>query len=334
MNVLITGGAGYVGSILVGKLLSAFTEYNLFRDTPISFDEKSHRLDLTKLVVYDNLMYKQVCLTDYMYVKEFQFVHGDVRDHKTLLPYIQQADVIIPLAAIVGFPASERDRRLATEINFEQIQFILNNTSSQQCIIFPTTNSGYGIGESGVYCTEETPLNPISHYGRTKCAAEQILLDSSRAITLRLATAFGVSPRMRLDLLVNNFVYKAVTDGYIVLFEKDFKRNFIHVRDVALTFIYMINKYSQFVGQAFNVGLSDANLSKLELTERIQKYVPKFVVKYDDFATDPDKRDYIVSNAKIEATGWRPYYTLDMGIQELVKAYSIIGHNNKQFTNL
>jgi len=337
MNILITGGAGYLGSILVGKLFAANTQATHTMGTvhiKDEFNALANEIMFDKLTVYDNLMYRQVCLTDYTYMKNFEFVHGDVRDHDKLLPYIKKADVIIPLAAIVGFPACDKDPRLAHEVNTEQIEFILKNTTSNQHIIFPNTNSGYGAGAGQELCTEETPLAPISVYGKTKCESEKMLLDSGRAITLRLATVFGVSPRMRLDLLVNDFTYKAVNDGYIVLFEKDFKRNFIHIRDVALTFIFMINSYNKYVGQSFNVGLSSANLSKLELAEEIKKVVPKFSIQVDDFFQDPDKRNYIVSNTKLEATGWKPHYTLRAGIEELVSAYRIIQHNNRNFTNL
>lgn len=337
MNILITGGAGYLGSVLVGKLLAANTQARHTLGTVHTgdpFNELANEIRVDKLVVYDNLMYKQVCLTDYAYMKNFEFVHGDVRDHSKLLPYIKEADVIIPLAAIVGFPACDKDPRLAREVNTEQIEFILKNTTSSQRIIFPNTNSGYGMGAGDTPCTEETALCPISVYGITKCNSERMLLETGRALTLRLATVFGVSPRMRLDLLVNDFTYKAVNDGYIVLFEKDFKRNFIHIRDVALTFIYMMNQYDKYVGQAFNVGLSTANLSKLELAQEIKKVVPNFSIQMDDFANDPDKRNYIVSNDKLEATGWRPHYSLQDGIQELVRAYSIIKNNNKAYTNL
>jgi nucleoside-diphosphate-sugar epimerase len=223
---------------------------------------------------------------------------------------------------------------LATEVNYEQVEFIHSITTSSQRILYPNTNSGYGLGQGEQFCTEESPLSPISHYGRTKCDAENLLLDGGRAITLRLATVFGVSPRMRLDLLVNDFTYKAVNDGYIVLFEKDFKRNFIYIRDVALTFIYLINRYDEFVGQTFNVGLSNANLTKMELALKIKEQIPNFSIQWDDFASDPDKRDYVVSNAKLEATGWRPYYSLEDGIRELISAYRIIQHNNRNFTNL
>jgi nucleoside-diphosphate-sugar epimerase len=336
MKVLITGGAGYLGSVLVGKLFAANTQAQHTLGTSHvtnEFNALANELKISKLTVYDNLMYRQVCLTDYAYVREFEFVKGDVRDKNKLLPYIKDADVIIPLAAIVGFPACENNPVLAKEINQDQIEFILNNTTANQQIIFPNTNSGYGVGTGG-YCTEETPLAPISVYGVTKCEAEKRLLDSGRAITLRLATVFGVSPRMRLDLLVNDFTYRAVTDGYIVIFEKDFKRNFIHIRDVALTFIYMINKYQECVGQAFNVGLSNANISKYELAQEIKKFVPRFSIQVDEFFQDPDKRNYVVSNAKLETTGWSAHYSLQDGIKELVAAYSIIQHNNRAYTNL
>jgi nucleoside-diphosphate-sugar epimerase len=337
MNILITGGAGYLGSVLVGKLLAANTQIRHTMGTAhvsSAFNSLANEFAFDKLVVYDSLLYRQVCLTDYAYMKNFEFVHGDVRDHRKLLPYIKQADVIIPLAAIVGFPACDKDPKLAQEVNADQIKFILENTTASQHIVFPNTNSGYGLGHGDVMCTEDMPLEPISVYGKTKCEAEQRLLDSGRAITLRLATVFGVSPRMRLDLLVNDFVYKAVNDGYIVLFEKDFKRNFIHIRDVALTFVYMLNQYEKYVGQAFNVGLSNANLSKWELAQEIKRFVPKFSIQVDEFFTDPDKRNYIVCNDKIENTGWRPHYSLQDGIQELINAYSIIQHNNRSFTNL
>lgn len=345
-TILVTGGAGYIGSILTAKLFQAksryysLDKYEIGEVTDggiphnISQLEPSHAIDFDKLIVYDSLMYKQVCLTDYCYRKEFEFVTGDVRDWQNLKKYVEQADIIIPLAAIVGFPACDKDPELANDVNYRQIKNIVNSKSKDQMLILPNTNSGYGIGESDLYCTEETPLNPISVYGKTKVAAEREVLDNMAGITLRLATVFGVSPRMRLDLLVNDFTYKAVNDGYIVLFEKHFKRNYIHIQDVAMTFIYMINNYEQFVGNAFNVGLSNANFSKLELCETIKKFVPKFSIQSDEFYKDPDQRDYIVSNSKLEKTGWKPYYSLEDGIEELIKAYQIISNYNKKFTNL
>ena len=192
-------------------------------------------------------------------------------------------------------------------------------------MVYPNTNSGYGIGENGV-CTEDSPLNPISHYGITKVKAEEEVLRIG-GISLRLATVFGTSPRMRMDLLVNEFVYKALTDKSIVLFEKKFVRNFIHIRDVALVFRKMINQYEQWSGMVFNVGLSDANLTKQQLCEAIQDQIPSFQIFYNDNYEDPDKRDYIVSNEKLESCGWRPRYTLEQGIEELIKTYTILISN-------
>ena len=302
----ITGGAGYLGSILSRELLDL--GYNV--------------------TVYDNLMYKQLSLVDVCHYPNFEFVMGDVRDKESLLSYIKNSDVIFPLAAIVGFPACDKDKKLATEVNYEQIKFIVENLRDDQKIIYPNSNSGYGIGEDGIHCTEESPLNPVSHYGKTKVDAESIIVDSGNGITLRLATVFGTSPRMRLDLLVNEFVYKAITDTYITVFEKDFKRNYIHIQDVISAFVFMLENYEKYNGEMFNVGLSDSNLNKEELVYKIKKFIPHFDINFSDFYSDPDKRDYIVSNDKIEATGWSPKYSLDDGIRELIKAYKIIINND------
>jgi nucleoside-diphosphate-sugar epimerase len=303
MNVLITGGAGYLGSVLIERLFN--------------------NGGITKLTVYDNLMYNQTSLIHYSWRKNFEFVYGDVRDQEKLSKYVDEADVIIPLAAIVGFPACDRDKDLATAVNYTQVKFIcdrIKNTNKK--IIYPNTNSGYGIGENGE-CTEESPLNPISHYGVTKVNAEREVLNYG-GISIRLATVFGSSPRMRMDLLVNEFVYKALTDKYITIFEKNFIRNYIHIRDVANTFVYMIENYEKLKGDVFNVGLSNANLSKQQLVEKIKEYVPDFAITYSDYYEDPDKRDYIVSNAKLESLGWTPQYSLDDGIVELIKTYKIL----------
>ena len=305
-KVLITGGAGYLGSILSRRLL----------------DLGYH------VTVYDNLMYKQLSVVDICHYPNFEFIMGDVRDEENLLPYIQKSDVIFPLAAIVGFPACDKDKKLATEVNYEQIKFIVENLQNDQKIIYPNSNSGYGVGEDGIHCTEESPLNPVSHYGQTKVDAESIIVDSGNGITLRLATVFGTSPRMRLDLLVNEFVYKAITDTYITGFEKDFKRNYIHIQDVISAFVFMLENYEQYNGEMFNVGLSDSNLNKEELVYKIKKFIPHFDINFSDFYSDPDKRNYIVSNDKIEATGWSPKYSLDDGIRELIKAYRIIINND------
>ena len=300
MKILVTGGAGYLGSVLCADLI------------------KNH-----KVVVYDNLMYNQSSLLNLFNNKDFKFVYGDVRDYKKMFPYVKDADVIIPLAAIVGFPACDRDKQLAKAVNYYQIKNIVKNTSKDQKILYPNTNSGYGQQTEGV-CTEDQKLTPISHYGVTKCDSENLLLDSGRAVTFRLATVFGMSERMRLDLLVNEFVYKALTDRYITLFQAHTVRNYIHVKDVSSVFQFMMENYDENVGEAFNVGLSDTNLNKRELTERIKKYIPDFVVNESDYYEDPDKRDYVVSNEKVESRGWSPKYSLDGGIQELISGYQII----------
>jgi len=301
MKVLITGGAGYLGSVIVGKMLNAGHE----------------------VVVLDKLLFNQTSLLQYTSNLKFKFIYGDVRNVTLLEQLCNDAEVVIPLAAIVGFPACAADPKLAKEINFDQIFNIVKFAKNKK-ILYPNTNSGYGIGVGQTKCTEESPLTPISVYGQTKCDAENFLRANTSAITFRLATVFGVSPRMRTDLLVNDFTYKAITDKYIVVFEKTFKRNFIHIQDVASAFLFMLENYDDYRGEVFNVGLSDANLSKQELLEKIQLHVRDFAVSYNDFYEDPDKRDYIVSNAKIEATGWYPEWSLDGGIAELIMAYQMV----------
>src|SRR5581483_7083713 len=261
----------------------------------------------------------------------FDFVYGDVRDERVIQPLVAAADCIIPLAALVGAPACKRDAVGAKTINRDAVALLSRLRSKQQRILFPTTNSGYGIGQEGIACTEETPLRPISLYGTTKVDAEKILLDSGEAITFRLATVFGSSPRMRLDLLVNDFVYRAVNDRAVVLFEAHFKRNYIHIRDVARVFSHGIEKYESMKGRPYNVGLSEANLSKLELCQAIQKHIPEFVFSESRIGEDPDKRNYIVCNRRIEATGWKPAHSLDNGIVELMKAYRIV--KQRQYGN-
>ena len=300
-KVLITGGAGYLGSVIVDKLLKA--GYGV--------------------IVLDKLLFNQTSLLQYTSNPNFKFIYGDVRNEELLEKLCNEADIIIPLAAIVGFPACAADPQLAKEINFNQI-FNIVKFAKDKKILYPNTNSGYGIGVGQTECTEESPLNPISVYGSTKCEAENFLRANTSAITFRLATVFGVSPRMRTDLLVNDFTYKAITDKYIVIFEKNFKRNFIHVEDVASAFLFMLENYETYKGEIFNVGLSSANLSKQGLLEKIQSHVKDFAVSYNDFYEDPDKRDYIVSNTKIEATGWKPEWDLDMGIKQLIMAYQMI----------
>jgi nucleoside-diphosphate-sugar epimerase len=303
MKILITGGAGYLGSVITGRMLK----------------------EGYKVVVLDKLVFNQTSLLQYTSNSNFKFIHGDVRNEKLLEKLCNEVDVIIPLAAIVGFPACAAEPELAREINYQQIFNIVKFTSGKsKKILYPNTNSGYGLGTGQTECTEESPLTPISVYGTTKCEAENFLKTSTDAIIFRLATVFGVSQRMRTDLLVNDFVYKSITDKYIVVFEKTFKRNFIHIEDVANAFVFMLKNYDKYKGEVFNVGLSDANLSKQELLEKIQTHVKDFAVVYDDYYEDPDKRNYIVSNEKIEATGWSPEWDLDRGIEQLIMAYQMI----------
>jgi len=321
ITVLVTGGAGYIGSVLVDRLLSLNC--------------------IKKVYILDNLLYKQQSFFHFFkYSKnnKFEFVYGDVRDKEVLREYCSKVDLVIPLAAIVGFPACEKDKTLSTQINFSQVKDICNFISGDQFIIYPNTNSGYGTNKSDVFCTEDTPLNPISHYGKTKCDAEDLVLNSAKGISLRLATVFGSSPRMRLDLLVNDFVYKACTDGYITLFEHEFRRNFIHVLDVAQAFEFFILKNyispKECGGEPFNVGLSSANLTKLELCEKIKESVPSFSIHTATISSDPDKRDYIVSNKKLESLGWKPNHTLEDGIRELISLYSALKNLKTSHTNL
>ena len=302
-RILITGGAGYLGSRMVGRLL-----------------EKGHAV-----TVLDSLLYGQHSLFAYCDHPDFEFVRGDARDEATVKELVGSADVIIPLACVVGAPACDRDPWLAESVNREAVLMINRLRSRDQLVVFPTTNSGYGTTTGEVHCTEETPLQPISLYGRTKVEAEQALLESENTITLRLATVFGMSPRMRLDLLVNHFVYAAVTDRYLVVFEKEFKRNYIHVQDVADAFVHCIDHAEAMVGRPYNAGLDDANLSKEELALKIKEYVPAFYIHFGEVGSDPDKRNYIVSNQRLREAGFAARRGLDEGIVELLKGYRMLG---------
>ena len=305
-RILLTGGAGYIGSILSEHLLDA-----------------GHYV-----TVIDNLMYGQHSLFHLCADPRFEFVLGDARNETLMRALVKEADVLIPLAAIVGAPACSRDPRLAESVNLDAVRLLNRLRSPQQLVVYPMTNSGYGTKSGDVHCTEEMPLEPISLYGKTKVEAEADLLGSPNVISVRLATVFGMSPRMRLDLLVNHFTYAAVTDGYIVIFEKTFKRNYIHIRDVADSFIHCIEHAERMAGRPYNVGLDGANLSKEELAQKISKYVPTFYIHFSDVGSDPDRRNYIVSNERMRQAGFGARRSLDEGIQELVKGYRLMGRTS------
>lgn len=316
-RILITGGGGYIGSILAEHIL----QYS------------NHKYSVT---IMDNLMYNQQSIL-HLFGKSdrFRFVYGDVRDEEKLIEEVKKHDIIIPLAAIVGMPACEKNFQLATDINFGQIKTIVDNLSTDQKILIPNTNSQYG--SSTEIITEKSPFKPLSHYAKTKCDAEDYVLNSGNGVALRLATVFGLSPRMRLDLLVNDFTFKALNDGVLVLFESQFKRNYIHVRDIAYTIAFLMEDetYNKASGEPFNVGLSSANLNKKELAEIIKEYIPDLVIIENEFKKDLDQRNYIVSNIKLESLGWKPKYSIEKGIAEIIQAYPILNNvNNKNFTNL
>ena len=302
-RVLLTGGAGYLGSVLCEHLLDAGY----------------------RVTVVDKLIYGQHSLFQFCSNPDFEFVFGDVRDEEGMRRHVKNAEVIIPLAAVVGAPACDRDPWLARSVNLEAVRLLIRLRSPQQLLIFPTTNSGYGTKSGDVSCTEDSPLEPISLYGQTKVQAEMELLQTANAISFRLATVFGMSPRPRLDLLVNHFVYAAVTDGYITIFEKDFKRNYVHIRDVADCFVHGIKHAGKMVGRPYNVGLDAANLSKAELAMKVKEYVPHFYIHFSEVGSDPDKRNYVVSNERLRKAGFEACRSLDEGIQELLKGYRMLG---------
>ncbi len=304
-KVLVTGGAGYLGSILVPALLE--NNYSV--------------------TVLDNFMYGQSSLNGVCYHSDFKIVNCDVRVENVVKAYLKDADFIIPLAALVGAPICNKDPVGAETINRDSVLMMLDNLSKNQKLIMPTTNSAYGSGDEENFCTEDSPLNPISRYAIEKVEVEKRLMDHSNAISFRLATVFGMSPRMRIDLLVNDFVYRAFKDKAVVLFESHFKRNYIHVRDVTRAFLHAMNNFSKMKGNIYNVGLSDANLSKYELCVRIKEQIPEFVFLDAKIGKDPDQRNYIVSNEKIEKTGYRPKFTIPFGITELLRGYRMLRNN-------
>jgi nucleoside-diphosphate-sugar epimerase len=310
MKILITGGAGYIGSVLTPTLLAQGHE----------------------VTVLDNFYFNQNSLLDCCQYEKFQVARGDAREESVIKPLLAKADLIIPLAALVGVPLCNTDAIATKSTNQDAVEMLCRLADKSQWIIMPVTNSGYGVGEKGKFCTEDTPLRPISSYGVTKVKAEEAVLKRENSISFRLATVFGLSPRMRMDLLVNDFVYRALHDRAVLIFEGHFKRNYIHIRDVVRAFQHGIAHFDKMKGKPYNVGLDDANLSKLELCEVIKKHLPKFVFVEAPIGEDPDKRDYIVSNARIAGTGFKPEWSLDRGIQELIKGYTIL--RNSVYSNV
>lgn len=310
MKILITGGAGYIGSILTPTLLQMGHE----------------------VTVLDNFLYRQNSLADCCHYDTFQVVRGDCREESVLKPLLARADAIIPLAALVGAPQCSQDQVAAQSTNLGAVELLCRLASPAQRILLPVTISGYGIGDKGRHCTEDSPLRPISLYGVTKVKAEEAVLQRGNALSFRLATVFGMAPRMRVDLLINDFVYRAVHDRAVMVFEGHFKRDFIHIRDVARAFAHGLENFEQMKGRAYNVGLDEANLSKLELCQAIKRHLPKFVFVEAPVGEDPDQRDYIISNARMAATGFKPEWGVDRGIQELIKGYTIL--RNSIYSNV
>ncbi len=310
LKILVTGGAGYLGSTLVPELL-----------------DLGHQV-----TVIDNFIYKQTSLNHVCYKSNFKIVKGDVRIESVMKPLIKDADVIIPLAALVGAPICNQDPVGATTINHDSILMMLKLISKDQLILMPTTNSAYGSGDENNFCTEESPLNPISKYAIDKVEIEKVLMQHPNAISFRLATVFGMSPRMRIDLLVNDFTYRAVYDGFVILFESHFKRNYVHVKDVSRVFQHALINHDKMKGQIYNVGLSEANVSKWELCERIKKHIPNFTFLEAPLGKDPDQRNYIVSNQKLESTGYKTNFSLDHGLEELIKGFTMI--KNTKYGNV
>ncbi len=309
-HILVTGGAGYIGSVMVPLLL----EEGFF------------------VTVLDSLLYTPTSLLCCFASPHFRFIKGEVQNEPLLAHLVEEADIILPLAALVGAPICQASPSLAKLVNYDAIELILRYMTKEKKIVFPNSNSGYGLGQNNLFCTEKTPLNPVSLYGKLKVDIEKKLLQTKQAVSLRLATVFGISPRMRLDLLVNDFTFRACHDKVLVLFEEHFKRNYIHVKDVARAFLFAIQNFDRMRAEAFNVGLSSANLSKKELAETIQRYVPDLYIHSAPIGKDPDQRNYIVSNEKLESLGWAPTKTLEEGIQEMVFAYPLL--KRSEFKNI
>lgn len=306
MKILITGGAGYIGSILVPELVA-----------------KNYTI-----TVVDNFMFKQSSLNHLCAFDNFNIINGDIRDNQLIEKLLKENDLIIPLAAIVGAPLCSKDPFSAQSINHDAIIDMFKKLSKDQKIIMPTTNSAYGTGDENNFCDEDSELKPISKYAIDKVEIEKILMERENSISYRLATVFGMSPRMRIDLLVNDFTYRAFHDSALIIFEGHFKRNYIHIRDVVRAFIHAIDNFDTMKSNIYNVGLSDANLSKLELCKEIKNHLPNFTFVEEKLGKDPDQRNYIVSNQKIENSGFEPKFSLSFGIQELIKGYRMLKNQN------
>ena len=299
-NILITGGAGYIGSKLATKLVN------------LNFN----------VTVIDALKFTKNSLNHLFYRNNFNFIKGDIRNKKLMKDLIKKNEFIIPLAALVGAPLCEKNKKEAISVNLDAIQFLVKNIRKKHKIIFLTTNSGYGRGKKNKFCDEQSPLNPISLYGRTKVQAEKIVMKFKNVVCFRLATVFGYSYRMRTDLLVNNFVFKSLKDGKLILFEPHFRRNFIHVNDVVNGIIYSINNFNHLKSNVYNLGLSSANISKYMLAKKIKQKLKYLKIKIIKHKKDPDQRDYYVSNRKIEKKGFKAKTSIDEGINELIKVFT------------
>ncbi len=305
MRVLIPGGAGYIGSVLTGHLL-----------------DLGHRV-----TVLDNLYFQQKSLFGYATNPNFDFVFGDSRDKATLKPLMAKNDVIIHLAAVVGMPACTKDPEYSQSLNYGAAKLVAELASKDQRIIYPCTNSGYGTQSGDVFCDENTPLAPISLYGTSKAEGEKAILDSGKGMSFRLATVFGASPRMRVDLLVNDFTYKAFSQGSIVIYEGHFMRNFVGVQDSARAMIFAMDNFEAMRGGIYNLGVDSANMSKLDLCKKIKQHVPNLYYTEAPVGTDPDRRNYVVSNEKLRQAGFEATQSIDDGIRELLTLYKMFGRS-------